>query len=132
MDGIIHAESLVENGRMALARVCQMSNPEMPCEEGEALVHQIASELGIDLVIRVEALPAVPNDFLELPVSARMFSAFLVSALAGTDKDQRRDLLEASMGGLLLYLEADCLRSGIDYPDIRLLIGNCNGQASEN
>jgi len=109
-----------------------MSNPEMSNEDGAELVHKMASELGMELVTRVEALPAVPSDFLELPVSARMFSAFIVSALAGTDKDQRRGLLEASMGGLLLYLEADCLRSGVDYPDIRFLVGNGNGQAPEN
>ncbi len=112
--------------------VSYMSNPEMSNEEGAELVHQLASDLGMTLVDIVEALPAVPNDFLELPISARMFSAFLTSALAGTDADQRRDLLEAAMGGLLLYLEADCLRSGLDYPDIRILVGNGHGQASEN
>jgi hypothetical protein len=109
-----------------------MSNPEMSSEEGAELVHQLASNLGMTLVDIVEALPAAPNDFLELPVSARMFSAFLTSALAGTDVDQRQGLLEACMGGLLLYLEADCLRSGIGYPDIRILVRDGNGQASEN
>lgn len=97
---------------------------EMSNEEGTALVHQLATELGLALVDKVEALPKMPNAFFELPVSARMFSAFLVSAMAGTDLNERLGLLKSSLEGLLLYLEADCLRAEIEYPEIRILVNN--------